>query len=188
MIYSRSYDPYITYKHLLKANLPLIVTKTQNAMLKKGRPKKIRYIQNLPRIVQFSPRGKPGRPDEIELSVEQFEAIKLADFQNYNQFEAAVSMRLSRASFGRILRQARRLLADAIVNGKIIKIRMGDAQIGVKKSDFTEQKLAEEIAKFKQTADNLLGQNKTEETSNNKPRISAQDTSEQSAEKSPNKT
>ena len=47
----------------------------------KGRRKKVRYIQNMPSIVQFSPRGKPGRPDEIELKIDQFETLKLADFQ-----------------------------------------------------------------------------------------------------------
>lgn len=41
-------------------------------------------------------------------------------------------MKLSRASFGRAVRQARRKIADALVNGKIIKIQMGDAQIGVR--------------------------------------------------------
>ena len=49
--------------------------------MEKGRRKKIRYIQKMPDILQFSPRGKAGRPDEIELKIDEYEAIKLADYQ-----------------------------------------------------------------------------------------------------------
>ena len=116
----------------------------------KGRPKKVRYIQNMPKILQFSPRGKPGRPEEIELSIDQFEALKLADFQGFSQSEGALAMQLSRPSFGRLLREARRLIADGLVNGKIIKIRQGDVQIGVRKVELSTQALQEELRKFKQ--------------------------------------
>ena len=105
-------------------------------MTKRGRPKKVRYIQRMPKISQFSPRGKPGRPDEINLTIDQFEALKLADFQGFDQSQGAIVMKVSRASFGRILRQARRNLADAIVNGKTIKIGIGDMQIGVRSKEF----------------------------------------------------
>ena len=43
-------------------------------MKKKGRPKKTRLIQKEPEIGQFSPRGRPGRPNEIEVPIDQFEA------------------------------------------------------------------------------------------------------------------
>ena len=104
--------------------------------MQKGRKKKIRYIQKMPKIVQFSPRGKPGRPDEIELKVDEFEAIKLADYQGYDQSEGALAMGISRPSFGRILRRARNILSDALVNGKIIRIRTGDVQVGVRQKNF----------------------------------------------------
>jgi len=116
---------------------------------KKGRPKKIRYIQKMPKIVQFSPRGKPGRPDEVELTLDQFEAIKLADTQGFSQQQGALAMRLSRASFGRILREARKVVANAIVNGKIIHIRMGDIQVGVQRTEFSQESLEKEVARFK---------------------------------------
>lgn len=102
--------------------------------MQKGRRKKIRFIQGMPKTVQFSPRGKAGRPDEVELKIDQFEAIKLADFLGYDQSEGAELMGISRPSFGRILRQARKIMADALVNGKIIRIRIGDVQVGVKRS------------------------------------------------------
>ena len=116
--------------------------------MKGGRPKKVRFVQKMPGVMQFSPRGKPGRPDEIELSVDEFEAVKLADYQGFNQSQGAAMMRLSRPSFGRILRQARKKIADALVNGKVIKIKMGDAQIGVRKKDFQLENFEQELVRF----------------------------------------
>lgn len=103
--------------------------------VQKGRKNKIRYIQQMPKIAQFSPRGRAGRPDEIELRIDQFEAIKLADYQGYNQAEGAKEMGISRPSFGRILRAGRKIVGDALVNGKIIRIRIGKVQVGVKQKN-----------------------------------------------------
>ncbi len=100
--------------------------------MKRGRRKKVRYVQKMPKITQFSPRGKPGRPDEVFLTIDQFEAIKLADLQGFDQSQSAVAMGVSRPTFGRILRAARKVMANALVNGKIIKIGVGDVQIGVR--------------------------------------------------------
>lgn len=105
-------------------------------MQRRGRPKKVRYIQRMPKVTQFSPRGKPGRPDEILLSIDQFEALKLADYQGFDQTQGAIVMKVSRPSFGRILREARKRVSDAIVNGKTIKIGIGDTQIGVRSKEF----------------------------------------------------
>ncbi|MDP8264641.1 MAG: DUF134 domain-containing protein [Candidatus Aceula lacicola] len=105
-------------------------------MANRGRPKKVRYIQRMPKITQFSPRGKPGRPDEISLTIDQFEALKLADYQGFDQSQGAIVMKVSRASFGRILRSARKNVANALVNGKIIKIGIGDMQVGVRSKEF----------------------------------------------------
>ena len=91
-------------------------------MSQKGRPKKIRKITSNPPVIQFSPRGKPGRPDEVVLTLDQYEALKFADFEGLDQTQGAAKMAVSRATFGRILRQSRHQIADAIVNGKIIRI------------------------------------------------------------------
>ncbi|MBI5415644.1 MAG: DUF134 domain-containing protein [Candidatus Omnitrophica bacterium] len=98
----------------------------------KGRRKKVRYIQKMPKTAQFSPRGNPGRPDEAELNIDHYEAIKLVDHQGYNQTEGANAMGVSRPTFGRILREGRKIVADALANGKIIRIRTGDVQVGVR--------------------------------------------------------
>jgi len=105
-------------------------------MQKRGRPKKVRYIQRMPKVTMFSPRGKPGRPDEILLSIDQYEALKLADYQGFDQTQGAIVMKISRPSFGRILRSARKHIADALINGKIIRIGIGDTQIGVRSKEF----------------------------------------------------
>lgn len=97
-------------------------------MRKIGRPQKVRTIKTGPKITQFSPRGKPGRPDEIELSLDQFEALKLSDLEGLDQSSAAQAMDISRPSFGRILRKARGNVADGLVNGKIIRILGGNVK------------------------------------------------------------
>jgi len=94
-------------------------------MKRRGRPKKYRIVRVDPRISQFSPRGKPGRPDEIDLAMDEFEALRLADFMGLEQKKAAESMHISQQTFSRILKRAHKAIADAIVQGKIIKIQGG---------------------------------------------------------------
>lgn len=105
---------------------------TGTSIMRRGRHKKIRFIQKMPKTAQFSPRGNPGRPDEVQLNIDHYEAIKLADYQGYNQSEGAKAMGISRPTFGRILREGRGILADALTNSKIIRIRTGDTQVGVR--------------------------------------------------------
>jgi predicted DNA-binding protein (UPF0251 family) len=59
------------------------------------------------------------------LSVDQFEAVRLADFMGLSQKEAARSMHVSQQTFSRILKRAHKTVADVIVAGKIIKIQGG---------------------------------------------------------------
>jgi len=94
-------------------------------MTKLGRPKKYRIVRQDPKISHFSPRGRPGRPDETELHMDEFEALRLADYMARNQREAAQSMRISQQTFSRILKKAHIKIAEAIVHGRIIKIQGG---------------------------------------------------------------
>src|SRR4030043_1631570 len=94
-------------------------------MRPRGRPKKYRIVRHDPRISQFSPRGKPGRPDETNLTMDEYEAIRLMDFMAYSQKEAAKLMQVSQQTVSRILKRARKVIADTIVNGKIIRIQGG---------------------------------------------------------------
>jgi len=99
-------------------------------MKPRGRPKKVRIVEGEPKIKQFSPRGRPGRPDEITLSLDQYEALRLADYKKLKQFQAAKSMGISRATFGRIIKEARFKLTNGLINGKIIKISGGRVRLG----------------------------------------------------------
>ncbi len=107
-------------------------------MKPKGRPKKYKTIAKTPKISQFSPRGKPGRPDEIELKLEEFEAIRLADFEGISQTEAAKHMNISQQTFSRVLRRARKAVSEGLVYGKIIRIQGGSYIIkNIRKSEQT---------------------------------------------------
>jgi predicted DNA-binding protein (UPF0251 family) len=88
--------------------------------MERGRPKKPRNIVKLPFTSQFSPRGHIGRPGHIDMSLSDFEALRLADFIGVSQKEAAASMGISQQTYSRILRAARKRLIEALVLGKII--------------------------------------------------------------------
>jgi len=94
-------------------------------MKPKGRPRKYRIVKKEPKILRFSPRGKPGRPDEIEIKMEEFEALRLADYLSLRQADSAKSMHVSQPTFSRILRKARKALSEAFIDGKIIRIHGG---------------------------------------------------------------
>ena len=104
-------------------------------MRPRGRPKKYRIVHHDPRISQFSPRGRPGRPDEANLTMDEYEAIRLMDFMAYSQKEAAKLMQVSQQTVSRILKRARKVIADTIVNGKIIRIQGGSYVITSRKQD-----------------------------------------------------
>ncbi|MFA6383904.1 MAG: DUF134 domain-containing protein [Candidatus Omnitrophota bacterium] len=94
-------------------------------MLKRsrGRPRKRRFIEGNPRISQFSPRGRPGRPDEAVLSIDEYEAVRLAHYKGLSQEQAARSMNISQQTFSRTIKRAQKAIADALVNGKTIYIQ-----------------------------------------------------------------
>jgi len=94
-------------------------------MRPRGRPKKYRIVKIDPKISQFSPRGRPGRPNEVELKMDEFEALRLADYQGLSQQEAAKSMRISQQTFSRIIKRARKLIAKGITTGSAIRIQGG---------------------------------------------------------------
>lgn len=96
---------------------------------KKGRPIKIRLIRKEPKTRQFSPRGRIGRPGYTELKYEELEAIRLADYTGLKQRDAAGFMAISQQTFSRVLRNGRKRLAEALIQGKIIKVQGGDFKV-----------------------------------------------------------
>jgi len=67
------------------------------------RPKRPRYIDAVPRVTEFVPRGAVPAEDVI-LSLEEFEAVRLIDYDGLDQTQAADIMNVSRQTVGRILR------------------------------------------------------------------------------------
>ena len=67
--------------------------------------------------------------DEVALTVDEREAIRLADLLDMSHEEAGRQMGVSRATFGRIVQKARRVVADALINGKAINIGGGNYKI-----------------------------------------------------------
>lgn len=92
-----------------------------------ARPSKNRIVGFNPDVDYFKPRGIPLRHlAEVNLTVDECEALRLADFFNMSHAAAGAEMGVSRATFGRIVQQARRTIADALVNGKAIRIEGGN--------------------------------------------------------------
>jgi len=88
-----------------------------------SRPTKHRMTKCSPVSNYFKPRAIPMTDlDEIILEKDELESIRLADFMAFSHEESAVKMKISRATYGRILEKARFKISDAIINGKAIKI------------------------------------------------------------------
>lgn len=90
------------------------------------KPRKKRNVLYPPRILYFKPQGIPlYNLDEVILTVDEYEAIRLSDYRNLKQEEAAKMMNISRPTFTRLIDNARKKISDAIVNGKAIRIEGG---------------------------------------------------------------
>ncbi len=94
------------------------------------RPRQCRRIGQLPPATYYKPRGVPLRVlEQVALTVDEFEAIRLADLEGLYQEEAARRMNVSRQTFGRILEAAHRKVADVLVHGKALSIEGGPIEV-----------------------------------------------------------
>lgn len=88
------------------------------------RPQKPRRILFEPNVTYFKPRAVPlSMLEEVDLEVDELEAIRLCDFENLDQVKAAKKMGISQSTLGRILSSAHKKIAEALVDGKAIKIK-----------------------------------------------------------------
>ena len=95
-----------------------------------ARPRNCRRVAFTPESNYFKPRGIPlSMLDEVILTVDEFEAIRLADLENLYQEQAAEKMNVSRQTFGRIIDSAHKKVADALVKGKALKIEGGEFEM-----------------------------------------------------------
>ena len=89
-----------------------------------ARPLKPRRVLFDPDVVYFKPRAVPlSILEEVDLSMDELEALRLCDLKDLEQKETAKKMKISQSTLQRILTSARKKIAEALIEGKAIKIR-----------------------------------------------------------------
>ena len=97
------------------------------------RPRMCRRIGFMPGTTYFKPAGIRMRElQEAALTVDEFEAVRLKDLEGFEQEKCAEKMRISQPTFHRLVVSARKKIADAIVNGKAIRIEGGNYRLSQK--------------------------------------------------------
>ncbi|MFA5287158.1 MAG: DUF134 domain-containing protein [Candidatus Omnitrophota bacterium] len=90
------------------------------------RPCRCRRVRCNPDANYFKPRGIPlDMLEEINLTLDELEAVRLADFNGLYQEDAAKRMDVSRQTFGNIINSAHKKIADVLLNAKALKIEGG---------------------------------------------------------------
>ena len=91
------------------------------------RPQKNRLIKEPPVFTQFKAVGVPGRVmAKVVLSLDEYEALRLSDFEGMSQEEAADEMEISRPTFTRLIETSRKKICEMLVNGKMLVIDGGN--------------------------------------------------------------
>jgi len=87
------------------------------------RPRLCRKVRINPDITYFKPQGVPLKfLNEVELTIEELEALRLKNIKNLGQVECAKMMKTSPSTFQRILSSAYKKVSQALVKGEAIKI------------------------------------------------------------------
>ena len=95
------------------------------------RPLKPRRVLFDPDVVYFKPRAVPlSILEEVDLSIDEVETLRLCDLKGLKQKEAAKKMKVSQSTLQRILSSARKKVAEALTGGKAIKI---SSRLGTRK-------------------------------------------------------
>ena len=88
------------------------------------RTKSEKKIRCAPNVFLYKPQGIPlQKLEKIEISLEEYEALRLFNKEGLNQTQGAEKMEISQSTFQRILCSARKKLALAILDGKAIEIQ-----------------------------------------------------------------
>ncbi len=92
-----------------------------------ARPQNNRIVNNPPLFNEFKPVGVAGRDlSKIYLSIDEYEAIRLADNIGLSHLEASREMNVSRSTFSRLIETARQKIAEFIITGKMLTIEGGN--------------------------------------------------------------
>jgi len=94
------------------------------------RPRKWRKVCCLPETNWFGPLNVPNDPDHfVIMTVDEYETIRLIDLEELTQEECAEQMKIARTTVQRIYNDARKKIAEVLVNGKVLRIEGGDYQL-----------------------------------------------------------
>jgi predicted DNA-binding protein (UPF0251 family) len=101
------------------------------------RPRKWRKVCCMPENNRFGPLNcQISEEHFILMTIDEYETIRLIDLEGFSQEECAEQMKVARTTVQRIYNDARKKIADSIVNGKVLRIEGGDYQLceGLEKS------------------------------------------------------
>lgn len=94
------------------------------------RPRKRRNVCRLPDVNRFGPiETSFGHKEYISMTVDEYETIRLIDLEGFTQEECAKQMKIARTTVQGIYIDARRKLADSLVNSKGLIIEGGEYQL-----------------------------------------------------------
>jgi len=80
-----------------------------------------------PDVTHFKPAGRRiFEIDDVIITITEIEAIRLVDIEDMDQSKAAKKMNISQPTFNRLISSARKKIADALVNGKAMRIEGGN--------------------------------------------------------------
>jgi len=107
------------YEHML-------ITTLGKWSLRMPRPCCLRHIGFMPSAGLFKPAGVPACAlEQVTLTLDEVEALRLADLNGLYQEQAAAEMKISRPTFSRIVEEARRKVAEALIHGKALRLEGG---------------------------------------------------------------
>lgn len=93
------------------------------------RPKKCRRICGLPKCCRFGPLTGEAECGQVEMTVDEYETIRLIDYLGYNQESCSQQMGVARTTVQAVYNEARKKLAQSLVDGKPLIIQGGNYQV-----------------------------------------------------------
>lgn len=94
------------------------------------RPVKRRRVCRIPHTTIFGSLEHQNKESEVVImTVEELESLRLMDLEQMDQEQCAEMMGVARSTFQRIYTEAKKKVADSLVNGKVLKIQGGNYQV-----------------------------------------------------------
>ena len=93
------------------------------------RPQKMRRVCAMPEYASFAPCHRQQNTGSILMTVDEYETIRLIDKENFSQEECGKYMHIARTTVQQIYDNARKKLAEVVVDGKVLKIEGGDYRL-----------------------------------------------------------